>query len=150
MHCRKNIMLCFQSQLTKFPFSFQQTAAKLDTSGVAFKEALKLPTSSVVTNFSKQYDFYKEQHEGDKKFPVRSITLFNRLALVLDDAQDAAALRMRYSKAPEPSRIVKSFETLGYLETVPVAGPDPAPARAHSPDAVLPRDPCPTPGVLPW
>lgn len=64
------------------------TAAKLDTSGVAFKEALKLPTSSVVVNFERQYDFYKQAHEADaetedKNFPVRSITMFNRLALVL-------------------------------------------------------------------
>lgn len=62
----------------------------MDTSGVAFKESLKLPTSSVVANFERQYDFYKEQHEADpqaaankKKFPVRSITMFNRLALVI-------------------------------------------------------------------
>jgi len=70
------------------------SAAKLDTSGVAFKEALKLPTSSVVTNFQKQYDFYKEKHDkenGTKKFPVRSITLFNRLALVLPDGANADA-----------------------------------------------------------
>jgi len=69
------------------------TAAKLDTSGVAFKEALKIPTSSVVTNFQRQYEFYKEQHEAseekDSKFPVRYITMFNRLALVLDDESDA-------------------------------------------------------------
>lgn len=73
-------------------FTIPQTAAKLDTSGVAFKEALKLPTSSVVTNFQKQYDFYQEQHtDKDKKFPVRSITLFNRLALILEDPKDIAA-----------------------------------------------------------
>ena len=66
----------------------KQTDAKLDTSGVAFKEALKLPTASVVTNFERQYEFYKQEHDADaananKKFQVRSITMFNRLALVL-------------------------------------------------------------------
>eukprot|EP00546_Thalassionema_frauenfeldii_P018444 CAMPEP_0178900650 /NCGR_PEP_ID=MMETSP0786-20121207/3584_1 /TAXON_ID=186022 /ORGANISM="Thalassionema frauenfeldii, Strain CCMP 1798" /LENGTH=1237 /DNA_ID=CAMNT_0020571663 /DNA_START=42 /DNA_END=3756 /DNA_ORIENTATION=+ len=70
-------------------------AAKLDTSGVAFKEALKLPTSSVLANFERQYEFYKEQHESsgnsDKKFPVRSITMFNRLALVLNEDDKPSA-----------------------------------------------------------
>jgi len=64
-------------------------AAKLDTSGVAFKEALKLPTSSVIQTFGRQYDYYKQQHEeseeSDKKFQVRNITMFNRLAFVLED-----------------------------------------------------------------
>ena len=60
---------------------------------MAFKEALKLPTSAVVTNFERQYDFYKQKHEDDaetkeKKFPVRSITMFNRLALVLPDGDN--------------------------------------------------------------
>lgn len=54
---------------------------------MAFKEALKLPTSALLANYQKQYDFYKEQHEGDGKFPVRSITLFNRLVLIVDDHQ---------------------------------------------------------------
>jgi len=70
-------------------------AAKLDTSGVAFKEALKLPTSSVLANFERQYDFYKKEHEASenasKKFPVRFITMFNRLALVLKDDDKPAA-----------------------------------------------------------
>jgi len=71
------------------------TDAKVDSNGVVFKEALKLPTSEVVTNFQRQYDFYKskfdeEQASADeasqkKKFPLRTITMFNRLALILDD-----------------------------------------------------------------
>jgi len=68
------------------------TEAKLDTNDVAFKEALKLPTSVVLANFGKQYDFYKQKHEDEqsatdlkKKFQFRSITMFNRLALVLTD-----------------------------------------------------------------
>jgi ubiquitin-activating enzyme E1 len=39
----------------------------------------------VVANFQKQYDFYKSKHEGDEKFCTRTITMFNRLALVLED-----------------------------------------------------------------
>jgi len=66
------------------------TAAKVDTRGVAFKTALQLPTASVISNFERQYDFYKTTFDEDevnanKKFPVRTITIFNRLALVLDD-----------------------------------------------------------------
>eukprot|EP00573_Skeletonema_grethae_P012771 CAMPEP_0201693020 /NCGR_PEP_ID=MMETSP0578-20130828/5745_1 /ASSEMBLY_ACC=CAM_ASM_000663 /TAXON_ID=267565 /ORGANISM="Skeletonema grethea, Strain CCMP 1804" /LENGTH=1238 /DNA_ID=CAMNT_0048178481 /DNA_START=27 /DNA_END=3743 /DNA_ORIENTATION=+ len=66
------------------------TAAKVDTRGVAFKTALGLPTESVVSNFERQYDFYKsafDEDEGNanKKFPVRTITIFNRLAFVLND-----------------------------------------------------------------
>lgn len=50
---------------------------------------MALPTNSVISNFERQYDFYKsafDEEEGDsgKKFPVRTITIFNRLALVLD------------------------------------------------------------------
>ena len=49
-----------------------------------------MPTSSVVANFERQYDFYKQQHasseeDKEKKFQVRSITMFNRLALVIDE-----------------------------------------------------------------
>mmetsp|Transcript_33227 Transcript_33227/g.61177 ORF Transcript_33227/g.61177 Transcript_33227/m.61177 type:complete len:1298 (+) Transcript_33227:96-3989(+) len=66
------------------------TAAKVDTRGVAFKTALALPTSSVISNFERQFDFYKiafdgEEENSGKKFPVRTITIFNRLALVLND-----------------------------------------------------------------
>lgn len=66
------------------------TTAKVDTRGVAFKTALSLPTSSVVSNFERQYDFYKTAFDEDeansgKKFPVRTITIFNRLAFVLDE-----------------------------------------------------------------
>jgi len=57
----------------------------VDSNGVIFKEALKLPTLEVVTNFQRQYDFYKSKHEEDNKFRVRTITMFNRLALVLED-----------------------------------------------------------------
>jgi hypothetical protein len=62
----------------------------VDTRGVAFKTALQLPTASVIANFERQYDFYKtafdeESSNVNKKFPVRTITIFNRLALVLDD-----------------------------------------------------------------
>lgn len=62
----------------------------MDTRGVAFKTALALPTSSVISNFERQYDFYKKGFDEDeansgKKFPVRTITVFNRLAFVLND-----------------------------------------------------------------
>lgn len=58
--------------------------------GVAFRTAIALPTPSVISNFEWQYDFNKSAFDGDpensgKKFPVRNITVFNRLALVLDD-----------------------------------------------------------------
>ena len=65
------------------------TAAKVDTRGVAFNTALALPTRAVIANFERQYDFYKtvfDEEEGlTKTFPVRTITIFNRLALVLND-----------------------------------------------------------------
>ena len=66
------------------------TSAKVDTRGVAFKTALALPTASVLANFERQYEFYKstfDEEEGNsgKKMPVRTITIFNRLALVLND-----------------------------------------------------------------
>ena len=62
----------------------------METRGVAFKTALALPTAAVVSNFERQYDFYKatfDEEEGDsgKTFPVRTITIFNRVALVLND-----------------------------------------------------------------
>lgn len=56
----------------------------MDANGVVFKEALKLPTSKVVENFQRQYDFYKAKN-ADEKFKVRTITVFNRLAIVLED-----------------------------------------------------------------
>jgi hypothetical protein len=67
-----------------------QTAAKVDTRGVAFNTALALPTRAVIENFERQYDFYKttfdqEEQGSGKTFPVRTITIFNRLALVLND-----------------------------------------------------------------
>jgi len=66
------------------------TSAKVDTRGVAFKTALALPTASVLANFERQYEFYKSTFDGEegnsgKKMPVRTITIFNRLALVLND-----------------------------------------------------------------
>lgn len=76
------------------------TDAKVDSSGVVFKEALKLPTLSVVANFDRQYQFYKNKHDIDEekkdtKFRVRSITMFNRLALVLSvEDLDAAGVTM--------------------------------------------------------
>jgi ubiquitin-activating enzyme E1 len=71
----------------------------VDTRGVAFKTALALPTASVVSNFERQYDFYKSAFDGDeenanKKFPVRTITIFNRLALVLNE--DSAKVICQY------------------------------------------------------
>ena len=44
----------------------------------------------MISNFERQYDFYKtafdeEEKDSGKKFPVRTITIFNRLALVLND-----------------------------------------------------------------
>ncbi|KAL7550696.1 hypothetical protein ACHAWF_013915 [Thalassiosira exigua] len=65
------------------------TAALVDTRGVAFKSAIALPTASVISNFERQYDFYKSAFDEGaenvgKKFPARTITIFNRLALVLD------------------------------------------------------------------
>lgn len=74
-----------------------QTDAKVDTRGVAFKTALQLPTASVISNFERQYDFYKssfdeEEGNANKKFPVRTITIFNRLALVLNDDNGKALL----------------------------------------------------------
>ena len=73
------------------------TAAKVDTRGVAFKTALGMPTPSVVANFEKQYEFYRAQFDEDpenegKRFPVRTITIFNRLAFVLDDENGRALL----------------------------------------------------------
>lgn len=84
------------------------TAAKVDTLGVAFKTALALPTESVVSNFERQYDFYKSAFDEDvenanKKFPVRAITIFNRLALVLDE---------------ESSKMISQYESGGLLNQV--------------------------------
>lgn len=84
------------------------TAAKVDTRGVAFKTALALPTESVVSNFERQYDFYKSAFDEDvenanKKFPVRTITIFNRLALVLDE---------------ESSKMISKYESGGLLNQV--------------------------------
>lgn len=76
------------------------TAAKLDASDVSFKESLKSSTADVMVNFDKQLQFYKSEFEGDtsnanegKKFAVRTITMFNRLCLVLEDGNDADAFK---------------------------------------------------------
>jgi len=66
------------------------TEGLVDTRGVAFKTAIQLPTSAVIDNFEKQYQFYKSKFDEDeanaeKKMPTRTITIFNRLALVLND-----------------------------------------------------------------
>uniref|UniRef100_A0A7S4R506 Ubiquitin-activating enzyme E1 C-terminal domain-containing protein n=1 Tax=Ditylum brightwellii TaxID=49249 RepID=A0A7S4R506_9STRA len=65
------------------------TDAKVDSKGVVFKELLKLNTPQFVATFQKQYDSYKKQFDEEKKdgdkFRVRTITIFNRLALVFDD-----------------------------------------------------------------
>ena len=61
------------------------TEAKISAQDVIFKEILKQPTSAVLKNFQKQYDYYKRKHQDESTtFPVRTITMFNRLALVMD------------------------------------------------------------------
>lgn len=78
--------------------SFQSpTAAQLDTQDVAFTEILKQSTQDVLKNFEKQYHHYKKEWEEEqqqqaasssstaaKNFPVRTITMFNRLAIIID------------------------------------------------------------------
>ena len=72
------------------------TQARLSTHDVAFTEALKQPTAQVLQNFERQYKYYQEKfdQQGDsaKKFSVRTITMFNRLALVLEDDDDKELL----------------------------------------------------------
>uniref|UniRef100_A0A7S4NBG5 THIF-type NAD/FAD binding fold domain-containing protein n=1 Tax=Odontella aurita TaxID=265563 RepID=A0A7S4NBG5_9STRA len=85
------------------------TAAKLDASDVSFKESLKSSTADVMANFDKQLQFYKAEFENDnansgKKCPVRTITMFNRLCLVLEDGNDAG--------------VFKSYEAGGLLHQV--------------------------------
>ena len=117
----------------------------MDTRGVAFKTALALPTAAVVANFQRQYDFYKaafdeEAAAGGKagKLPVRTITVFNRLALVLDDDlgrqlpgggdggdDDAAAVFGRYQSGGLLNQVrppvVKSYRSLrDTLDATPV------------------------------
>jgi ubiquitin-activating enzyme E1 len=68
------------------------TAAQLDTREVTFTEILKQSTRNVVANFEKQYQHYQQEWEHvqttnnhhNKKFPVRTITMFNRLAIMVD------------------------------------------------------------------
>jgi len=65
------------------------TECNLDLNDVSTKEMLKYPTSEVLTNFTKQYDFYKAEFDkkgGEGKFKQRQITLFNRLVVDLEEA----------------------------------------------------------------
>eukprot|EP00929_Paragymnodinium_shiwhaense_P064671 TRINITY_DN3242_c0_g1_i1.p1 TRINITY_DN3242_c0_g1~~TRINITY_DN3242_c0_g1_i1.p1 ORF type:complete len:1240 (+),score=397.46 TRINITY_DN3242_c0_g1_i1:75-3794(+) len=65
------------------------TDAKVDLHDVATKELLKLPTSEVLSNLTKQYDHFKSEFEASGatgKFKQREITLFNRLCLDADAA----------------------------------------------------------------
>ena len=67
------------------------TAACVNAQDVTFKEILKQPTAAVVQNFEKQYQFYQAQHDAaqnNQKFPVRTITMFNRLAVIINKADD--------------------------------------------------------------
>lgn len=64
--------------------------AKVDIKDVTVKEMLKNSTADVLSNFCKQYDYYKAEFEAsgkDGKLRVREITLFNRLCLVLEEGQ---------------------------------------------------------------
>ena len=96
-----------------------QTAAKVDTRGVAFKTALALPTAAVVANFERQYDFYNtafEQEaaaESKKKLPVRTITIFNRLALVFDD--DAGKELLAQEENSDLAAIFGAYQSGGLL-----------------------------------
>mmetsp|Transcript_73462 Transcript_73462/g.198656 ORF Transcript_73462/g.198656 Transcript_73462/m.198656 type:complete len:1053 (-) Transcript_73462:152-3310(-) len=70
------------------------TDAKVDLKDVAVKELLKSPTTEVLTNFQKQYDFYKAEFDAsgkEGKFKQREITLFNRLCLILEDGAAVSA-----------------------------------------------------------
>lgn len=101
----------------------------MDTRGVAFKTALTLPTSSVISNFDRQFSFYKDAFDEDgdnvgKKFPVRTITIFNRLALVLDETTDMEVFNQYQSggllNQVRPP-IVKQYRSLAEtLEKTPV------------------------------
>lgn len=96
------------------------TDAKVDTRGVAFKTALQLPTESVISNFERQYDFYKQAFEEEecnagKKFPVRTITIFNRLALVLNDDNGKALLEDPCVKSID---VFREYQSGGLLNQV--------------------------------
>lgn len=64
--------------------------AKLDTKATDTKEVLKNSTTMVIENFGKVYDSFKKDFEAsgkEGKFKTRTITLFNRLVLVLEEGQ---------------------------------------------------------------
>lgn len=70
------------------------TAAKVDTRDVTFTEILKQSTANVVANFEKQFQHYQSEwnaSEATKKMPVRTITMFNRLAVILQEEPDGEA-----------------------------------------------------------
>lgn len=78
-----------QFQVQRVAFQ-SPTAAQVDTRDVTFTELLKQPTSNVVHNLERQYQFYKQEYDQNAaeskpaKFPVRTITMFNRLALIVE------------------------------------------------------------------
>jgi ubiquitin-activating enzyme E1 len=64
--------------------------AKLDTKAADTKALMGNPTAAVLDNFAKVYEHFKEEFKKsgkDGKFPVRTITMFNRLVLELEDGQ---------------------------------------------------------------
>jgi ubiquitin-activating enzyme E1 len=66
------------------------SAAQVNAQDISFLEALKQPTLQVMENFQRQYDHYQQEFENNaekagQKFPVRTITMFNRLVLVLKE-----------------------------------------------------------------
>jgi len=61
--------------------------AKVDLKDVAVKEMLKNTTGEVLSNFQRQYDYYKSEFEtsgSEGKFKQREITLFNRFVLDIE------------------------------------------------------------------
>jgi ubiquitin-activating enzyme E1 len=74
------------------------TEAGINAQSVSFTEALKLPTSVLCDNFEKQYQYYWKEFQAtaqseNAKFPVRTITLLNRLAIVLGEDIDVSLLQ---------------------------------------------------------
>lgn len=93
------------------------TEAKIDVHDVGFKEQTKASTADLITNFSKQYEYYKEKSAlaGEEKFQTRHITLFNRLCFVLEDGQSIEAWETYVSgglvSSVKPS-VTKSYQSL--------------------------------------
>lgn len=113
---RDNLECCNNQQFAVKRVAFQSpSAAQVNTTDVAFQEALKQPTTSVLTNFQRQYDYYQEQFfesssdDNKKKFPVRTITMFNRLALVLKNDDTNSSI------TPD---VFRSYEAGGLLHQV--------------------------------